>query len=338
MKKTLLTLCFLLAALGGRSADITVLQWNIWQEGTQVKGGYDAIVDELVRLKPDFVTFRAVRNSHGVDFIAKLRASLAERGLTYYGFRTDDTGLLSRHPITDSVTVFPLHNDHGSIYRLRTEVNGRKIAVYTSHLDYLDDAYYNVRGYDGSTWREIPVPTTVAEVLERNDRSRRDEAIAMFLTFAADDQREGYISILGGDFNEPSYIDWCDATRDLYDHNGLAVPWPQTLRLAQEGFIDCWRALYPNPVTHPGFTFPADNPDVPVEKLSWTPKADERDRIDYLFYRGEGIRVTDCRLFGPAGTIGTYKRLPAEWDEPIILPQGTWPTDHKGVWARFELD
>lgn len=115
MKKTLLTLCFLLAALGGRSADITVLQWNIWQEGTQVKGGYDAIVDELVRLKPDFVTFSEVRNYHGVDFIAKLRASLAERGLTYYGFRTDDTGLLSRHPITDSVTVFPLHNDHGSI-------------------------------------------------------------------------------------------------------------------------------------------------------------------------------------------------------------------------------
>ena len=122
------------------------------------------------------------------------------------------------------------------------------------------------------------------------------------------------------------------------DENKFTPTAEEALRLAQEGFIDCWRALYPNPVTHPGFTFPADNPDVPVEKLSWTPKADERDRIDYLFYRGEGIRVTDCRLFGPAGTIGTYKRLPAEWDEPIILPQGTWPTDHKGVWARFELD
>ena len=30
----------------------TVLQWNIWQEGTVVPDGYDAIVDEIVRLKP----------------------------------------------------------------------------------------------------------------------------------------------------------------------------------------------------------------------------------------------------------------------------------------------
>ncbi len=338
MRNALLTLFLLAAALTGRAADITVLQWNVWQEGTKVKGGYDAIVNELVRLKPDFVTLSEVRNYHGVDFIAKLRASLAERGETYYGFRTEDSGLLSRHPITDSVTVFPLNNDHGSIYRLRAEVNGRKIAVYTAHLDYLDDAYYNVRGYDGSTWREIPIPRTAHEVLERNDKSRRDEAIAAFLCYAGDDLREGYVSILGGDFNEPSYIDWCDATRDLFDHNGLAVPWPQTLTLAREGFVDCWRALYPNPVTHPGITFPADNPDVAVERLSWTPKADERDRIDYLFYRGAGIRVTECRLFGPKGTIGTYKRLPAAWDEPFIEPLGVWPTDHKGVWARFSLD
>ena len=38
----------------------TVLQWNIWQEGTMVKGGYDAIINEIVRLKPDFVTFSEV--------------------------------------------------------------------------------------------------------------------------------------------------------------------------------------------------------------------------------------------------------------------------------------
>lgn len=29
----------------------TVLQWNIWQEGTKVQGGYDAIVNEIIRLK-----------------------------------------------------------------------------------------------------------------------------------------------------------------------------------------------------------------------------------------------------------------------------------------------
>ncbi len=42
--------------------EFTVLQWNIWQEGTMVKGGYEAIVNEIVRLKPDFITFSEVRN------------------------------------------------------------------------------------------------------------------------------------------------------------------------------------------------------------------------------------------------------------------------------------
>ncbi len=49
----------------------TLLQWNIWQEGTQVDGGYEAIVDELVRLQPDFVTLSEVRNYHDRDFTAR---------------------------------------------------------------------------------------------------------------------------------------------------------------------------------------------------------------------------------------------------------------------------
>ena len=339
MKKALLTLCFLLAVLGGRSADITVLQWNIWQEGTQVKGGYDAIVDELVRLKPDFVTFSEVRNYHGVDFIAKLRASLAERGLTYYGFRTDDTGLLSRHPITDSVTVFPLHNDHGSIYRLRTEVNGRKIAVYTSHLDYLDDAYYNVRGYDGSTWEEIPVPTSVREVLEVNDASMRDDAIRLFLAAAKKDIDEGTLVILGGDFNEPSHLDWIRETKDLYDHHGLIIPWTVPLLLDNAGFVDTYRQLYPDVLAYPGFTFPADNPLVPVEQLTWTPKADERERIDYVFYHPyPGLVLEDAIIFGPQGSIVNSQRVENKSQDRYLLPLGTWPTDHKGLLVTFRFE
>ena len=82
-------------------------------------------------------------------------------------------------------------------------MNGQKIAVYTAHLDYLDDAYYNVRGYDGSTWEEIPVPQTVLEVLKVNDASLRDDAIKEFIAAARKDIAEGTIVILGGDFNEP---------------------------------------------------------------------------------------------------------------------------------------
>lgn len=315
----------------------SVLQWNIWQEGTQVKGGYDAIVNEVARLRPDFVTFSEVRNYHNVDFIAKLCRDLKQKGLTYYGFRSDDTGLLSAHPITDSATVFPLKNDHGSIYKLESEVCGRKIAVYTSHLDYLNDTYYEVRGYNGSTFKEMPPLTDTTEILRRNALSKREKAIANFIEEARKDEARGYIVILGGDFNEPSVLDWTEATKDMYDHHGVVIQWPVTTRLLHAGYKDCYRTAHPNVLTHPGFTFPADNELIPEKRLTWAPKSDERDRIDYLFFKGDGIKLTGCSLFGPNGNIAYCKRVPLGTDEPIISPLGVWPSDHKGVLATFKV-
>ena len=277
MRKLILLCLLLLASTLAKSQsknEFTVLQWNIWQEGTVVPGGYDAIVDEIVRLKPDFITFSEVRNYKNTRFCDRIVTSLKSRGETYYSFFSYDTGLLSRYPITDSLTIFPLKDDHGSIYKMTSTIKGHKIAVYTAHLDYLSDAYYNVRGYDGSTWKEIPIPQSVREVLEVNDASLRDDAIKNFITAARKDIEEETIVILGGDFNEPSHLDWIRETKDLYDHNGLIIPWTVPLLLDNNGFIDTYRTLYPDVLNYPGFTFPADNPLIPTKKLTWAPKSD----------------------------------------------------------------
>ena len=73
---------------------------------TKVTGGYDAIVDEIIRLKPDFVTFSEVRNYNNTRFCDRIVQSLKAKGETYYSFYSYDSGLLSRHPITDSLTIF----------------------------------------------------------------------------------------------------------------------------------------------------------------------------------------------------------------------------------------
>ena len=55
MKKTSFIYLLLLIALGLSSCQqektFKVLQFNIWQEGAVVKGGFDAIADEIVRSK-----------------------------------------------------------------------------------------------------------------------------------------------------------------------------------------------------------------------------------------------------------------------------------------------
>ena len=329
---------FSTSLMAQKSRDLTVLQWNIWQEGTSVPGGYDAIVDELVRLKPDFVTFSEVRNYHDTRFCDRIVESLARRGETYYSFYSYDTGLLSRYPITDSTVVYPCVNDHGSVHRLVSKIGNQEFAVYTAHLDYLKDAYYNVRGYHGSTWEEIPIPTSIAEILKFNDESFRDDGIRAFLQKAQEDLAAGRIVFLGGDFNEPSHLDWIRETKDLYDHHGMIIPWTVTLALDNAGFIDTYRQVYPDVLQYPGFTYPSDNVDKETRSLSWVPKADERERIDYIFYYPDpALKLKEAVIFGPSKLIVRNQRVENTSKDKFLAPLGVWPTDHKGVLVKFKL-
>lgn len=45
-----------------------------------VPGGYEAIVSEIARLEPDFVTFSEVRNYHQTRFCDRIVTSLREKG------------------------------------------------------------------------------------------------------------------------------------------------------------------------------------------------------------------------------------------------------------------
>ena len=67
----------LLLLLGSMTAckqteTIKVLQFNIWQEGTVVKGGFEAVADEIARTDADFVTLSEVRNYHDTRFCDRI--------------------------------------------------------------------------------------------------------------------------------------------------------------------------------------------------------------------------------------------------------------------------
>ena len=216
------------------------------------------------------------------------------------------------------------------------KVQGVEVAVYTGHLDYLDCAYYNVRGYDGNTFKETTKPESIEEVLRLNDLSWRDNAVQIFLNEARHDIAAGRCVVFGGDFNEPSHLDWIHATANLYDHNGMAIPWTVSTMLQRAGFKDSYRVLYPNPVTHPGFTYPCFNIAADMSKLTWAQKADERERIDLIYYKGCGMEVDKAQIFGPNVCVCRSQPAQDKWDDPILLPKGgTWPTDHRGLLVKF---
>ncbi len=317
---------------------LKVMMFNIWQEGTKVPGGFDAIIDEIVRADADLVTLSEVRNYNDTSLDERLVAALKSKGKTYYAKRSQDSGLLSRYPIKQQEALFPVKDDRGSITKALIEMEGKEIVLYSAHLDYRNCSLYLPRGYDGSTWQELPQPITdIDSLLADNAKSQRDEAIQAFLADAKQEQQKGRIVILGGDFNEPSHLDWTAATKDLYDHNGVVIQWPNTLALEQAGFVDAYREKYPNPLTHPGFTFPADNPLVDLKELAWSPKADDRDRIDFIFYpRQAPLVLKDITIVGPRGSIANNKRIVETSDDPFLLPLANWPTDHKALLATFK--
>lgn len=315
---------------------IKVLQLNIWQEGRQVPGGYEGIISQIVALQPDLVTLSEVGNNKATNFANRIISDLKLKGKTYYSFSSNGAGLLSAYPIIDSAHVF---EGKGEIYRLVTKINDKEIAVYSAHLDYLNYAVYLPRGYSGTTWKKLDQPVIdIPAILADNLASARDEAIAAFIEAAKKDVQKGRLVFLGGDFNEASHLDWTAATKDKFDHNGLVIPWQNSLSLYKNGFKDSYRVKFPNPLKYPGFTFPAGNQDVPVKKLAWAPDADERERIDFIYYYpNKQLKLENSYVVGPSMSVLRNEKVEETGSDIFIPPSGTWPTDHKGVMSVFVL-
>lgn len=318
---------------------LKVMQLNIWLEGTQVPGGFDAIVNEIIDNDIDVVTFSEILNEKNIHFNDRIVKALTEKGKTYFSFYADDSGIISKYPIINSASIYPEKTDTGSIYKAIIKVGEAIIAIYSSHLDYTHYACYLPRGYSGNTWKKIDKPVTnLDSILANTLSSKRFEAIKTVVADAEKEFKNGHSVIIGGDFNEPSHLDWVKATKNLYGHNGMIVPWPVSELLAKAGFIDSYRQLFPNPVTHPGFTYPADNPDADVSKLTWAPDADERERIDFIYYKlKKGVNIKNVAMVGPKGCIVRSKREKEQSQDNFILPVGIWPSDHKAVLATFEI-
>ncbi len=318
--------------------NLKVLQFNIWQEGTIVPNGFEAIANEIINTKADLIAFSEVRNYNNTDFSQRIIQALAKRGVKFHGGKSYDSGLISRFPIMEYKVLYPVKNDHGSITKALIKVDKAIIAFYSAHLDYLNCSYYMPRGYDGSTWKKLEKPeTNVDTLLNIGCRSMRDDAIKIFIADAKKEIKKGHYVILGGDFNEPSHRDWTKSTAHLYDHNGVIINWTCSSILEKYGFIDTYRAIYPDPVLNAGFTYPSANKDMPIEKLTWAPKSDERERIDFIYYYpNKNLELADVVIVGNDSSI-CRSQVVREKRDKFIKPKGVWPSDHKALLSTFRL-
>lgn len=309
---------------------VSVVQLNLWGKTT------DATM--LTEIGADLIFVEEAQS--GAAAIAR------DLGFDYHS-TGGSAGVISRYPIVDAGVV-TVPGTQGGWMKAIVQVGDTQIAAYGGHLEYRYYATYLPRGYAGDVlaagfpaewrgWNKLSAPVTdVPQILAANEASGRPAAATALTADMAAERAAGRLTMMGADMNEPSALDWTETTANLYDHNGVVAPWQTTSILRDGGLVDAYRAIYPDPVTHPGFTWPADTPNVSVSQLAWAPEADERDRIDYIFFTpDERLTLESTRIVGPKGDIVRGARALPVSDEEIFTPQTLWTSDHKGLQAEF---
>ncbi|MFX0578697.1 endonuclease/exonuclease/phosphatase family protein [Nocardia nepalensis] len=317
--------------------EIRVLALNTWHSGSKVANGIQLITDLIISTQASIVLL-----SEATEATTAVAAELARRGREFNAVPSHDTGILSVFPVEDSA-------DRRWMVKARLNIDGKRLTVYSAHLEYRWYACNLPRGYGPGVpapgefaeheWNRLPAgPVTDPAVIRRiNAASGRPEVISDFLADAKAEIAEGASVIIGGDLNEPSLLDWTPATAKMFDHNGVVSEWETTRRLQQAGFVDAYRSMYPDPATHPGSTWPSDNVDVDVSELAWAPAADERDRVDYIFARGAALRLSAVGIIGPRGSIARGTRLQEPTQDNFLATPTRWGSDHKGIFATYQL-
>lgn len=269
---------------------VKVLQWNIWHGGQHVgNDGRSRIIDLLKASNADIITMQ-----EGYGGQQRFKDSLG------YNMQTpslkDNLVLFSRYPLTSIPTEKTFNSNPVKI----TFPNGRQLLVNACWLRYAYRPEYSCNypnsGHDPRIWvaeDSILALVDMKHILEKDTKP-----------YLTDDDTP---VIIGGDFNSCSHLDWTAAAAPIHYGYG-PVPFPTTIYMQEEGYKDSFREINPDEIRRPEGTFAVIYGQLQVS------------RIDFLFYKGKGIKAVASKII---------KTTP-EIDD-------VWASDHAAVLTTFEL-
>lgn len=141
-------------------------------------------------------------------------------------------------------------------------------------------------------------------------------------------------TILVGDFNEPSHLDWTKRYaregKDRWVKNPTQTPlrfpiqWQGSKALENIGLSDAYRAVHPDEVAKPGITWTPPYPNGTIGRLDYDNQ--ELVRIDRVYFN-------DSKLKCKAASVVTCSEGNGE-----VKLDCDWPSDHWAVLAAFEIN
>lgn len=281
-------------------SSVKVMSYNIFRGGTMRGQSLSQTVKVIQEAKADVVGVQETRSPSGVN--AEKLAQLL--GWNYY--EDHWSCILTRFEIVDRL-------DGGIKIKL---ASGQEAYVFNLHLPsnpYQPYQLLNIRPKWHKHWN-TPFIKTEEEAIVGARAARGGEISSLLGQIRSLPDKEAPVFVVG-DFNEPSHLDWTEKAAKSGRHP-LKVAYPTSQEMAKAGFDDAWRTIYPDEIKKPGFTWS------PLTKAD-DPK-DHHDRIDFVYFRGKDIEVTDVKI------VGENK----ENADIVVTP---YPSDHRAVVATFTL-
>jgi len=267
---------------------VKVMEFNIEYGGSVVD--FSGVPQAIRKADPDVVAIE-----EGYAQMPRIAAAL---GWRYYDPRTQ---VVSKYPL-----LAPSDDSH---YDLVEVAPGHVVALANLHLPSAP--------YGPNLARRGASPAKLVAVEARGRLPMAQEYLHAVAPLVA----AGVPTVITGDFNAPSHLDWTPATVGIRSQITHPVAWPVSEAVERAGFVDSYRTLYPDPVTHPGLTWPANR----AVRGTYNPYPDHapRDRIDFIYL--SGATPTSSVVVGEPGTAG------------VDVTSQPWPSDHHAVMTTMTV-
>ena len=275
---------------------VKVMSYNIYRGGTMRGQPLSQTAKAIQESNADIVGVQETKSPSGDNM--KELAKLLDWNHT--------ANILTRYEIIDEL-------ENGIRIKLPS---GQQAYIFSLHLPSNPYQPYQLLSIQPK-WhkhKDTPFLKTETEAIASAKKTRGRQITRLLRQIRTLPDQETPVFVVG-DFNEPSHLDWTEEAA-RHGRHPIKVDYPNSKAMAKAGFTDAYRAIYPDEIKNPGFTWsPMYKTDDPTT---------HHDRIDFVYFKGDGAKLNWVKVVGENKNNADI----------VISP---YPSDHRAVVASFTL-
>lgn len=257
--------------------NIKIMTFNISAETLCLNNNSKNIIEIIKSINPDILGIQETKCHDEINNIytdIKLYDLISQELSYFYQVnQKTHTVIFSKFPIVECSEIYK-----GIVIKVKNYF----ISIFNIHLT---DEPYQPFQILNIPYGNYPFINTEQEAIEQANLARKEEILKIFNEIEEINKKYNLtITVVLGDFNEPSHRDWTNEAVEAGIHP-LKVEFPSVKHFEDNGFIDTYRHLYPNNVIFPASTWPTNSND-------------KNDRIDYILVKSNTFEVSEAKIIG----------------------------------------